>query len=341
MIKYLCLKKLSPRDIHKDMQETLEDSAPSYTMVKKWCAEFKRGRISVKDDPRPGRPREATTTEKAVQVLDSVLKDRRITIRRLAEIHDISKSSVERILNKDLNMNKVSARWVPRMLTDEQKRRRHVISQELLEEFNADPEQFLGHIVTQDETWVHHFDPETKMQSMQWKHPGSPTPKKFKVSPSSGKVMASVFWDAEGVLMVDYLQKGSTINGEYYASELRQLREQIKKKRRGKLSRGVWLLQDNAPAHTSQVAIAAASECGFRILPHPPYSPDLAPSDFFLFPRLKMDLRGRKFSTDDDVILAVEDFLEGCDKSWFCEGLMMLEKRWTKCIELKGDYVEK
>lgn len=269
------------------------------------------------------------------------MKDRRITIRRLAVVHDISKSSVERILHENLNMNKVSARWVPRMLTAEQKRRRHVTSQELLDEFNTDPQKFLGHIVTQDETWVHHFDPETKVQSMQWKHPGSPTPKKFKVSPSSGKVMASVFWDAEGVLMVDYLQIGSTINGQYYASELRQLREQIKKKRRGKLRRGVWLLQDNAPAHTSQVAVAAANECGFRILPHPPYSPDLAPSDFFLFPRLKSDLRGKTFSTDDDVIQAVEDFLQGCDKSWYREGLMMLEKRWTKCIELRGDYVEK
>ena len=110
VIKYLCLKKLTPTDIHKDMQETLGDSAPSYAMVKKWCAEFKRGRTSVEDDPRSGRPREATTTEKADLGLDSVMKDRRITIRRLAVVHDISKSSVERILHENLNMNKVSAR---------------------------------------------------------------------------------------------------------------------------------------------------------------------------------------------------------------------------------------
>ena len=76
-----------------------------------------------------------------------------------------------------------------------------------------------------DETWVHHFTPEAKQQSKQWKHPGSPPPKKAKTVPSAGKVMASVFWDADGILLTDYLQKGQTINGTYYASLLTQLRE--------------------------------------------------------------------------------------------------------------------
>ena len=220
-------------------------------------------------------------------------------------------------------------------------RRRPQVCQELLHEYHRDTEGFFRHIVTQGETWVHQFDPETKSQSMQWKHPGSPPPKKFKTMPSSGKVMASVFWDSVGVIMIDYLEKGSTINGAYYADELRRLREEIKKKRHGKFRRGVWLLQDNAPAHISHVAIAAATDCGFRILPHPPYSPDLAPSDFYLFPQLKSELRGKHFQRDEDVITAVEDFLGMCDKDWFKQGLLKLEKRWNKCIEVKGGYVEK
>ena len=63
-----------------------------------------------------------------------------------------------------------------------------------------------------DETWIHHYDPETKIQSMQWKHKGSPTTKKFKVFPSAGKVLLPVFWDAQGV---DYLQRGAIITGIY------------------------------------------------------------------------------------------------------------------------------
>ena len=341
MIKYLCLKQMSPKDIDEDMQKTLQDSAPSYSTVKLWCSEFKRGRRSTDDDPRSGRPSDATSPEIVEAVESTVMEDRRVTTRHLALTHGISQTTVTRILHDKLHMNKVSARWVPRMLTDAQKKRRADISQELLNEYRADPDGFLGHIVTQDETWVHHFDPETKMQSMQWKHAGSPTPKKFKVTPSVGKVMASVFWDCDGVIMIDYLEKGRTITDEYYATELRRLREEIKRKRRGKLRRGIWLLQDNAPAHTSRIATAAAEESGFRILPHAPYSPDLAPSDFYLFPKLKSDLRGRRFDTDNDVISAVETFLEGCEKTWYRTGLEMLEKRWTKCIELQGDYVEK
>ena len=136
-------------------------------------------------------------------------------------------------------------------------------------------------------------------------------------------------------------KKGQTINGEYYASNLRQLKEAIKSKRRGKLRAGVLLLQDNAPVHTAQVAVAEAERCGFELLPHAPYSPDLAPSDFYLFPKLKSHLRGRRFESDNDVICAVEGYLGAQTADFFREGIAKLEHRWSKCIEVQGDYVEK
>jgi len=92
-----------------------------------------------------------------------------------------------------------------------------------------------------------------------------PTPKKFKVCASAGKVMASVFWDSQGVIMVDYLEQGKTITGDYYASLLVKLRDAIKDKRRGKLRNGALLLQDNAPSHSSHVTVAAMNCC--QILP--------------------------------------------------------------------------
>jgi len=91
---------------------------------------------------------------------------------------------------------------------------------------------------------------------------------------SAGKVMASVFWDSEGVLMIDYLERGKTVTGVYYAELIRKIRSAIKEKRRGKLSHGVLLHQDIAPAHTSAVAMATIRECGFELLSQPPYSPD-------------------------------------------------------------------
>jgi len=76
-----------------------------------------------------------------------------------------------------------------------------------------------------DETWLYHYDPETKQQSMEWRHSGSPLPKKFRVQKSAGKVLASIFWDQEGILHVDHLPKGQTINTKYYSSVLVQLKE--------------------------------------------------------------------------------------------------------------------
>ena len=340
-IKLLHLKGLSPAEIFTDLQITLGVSAPSYSKVKYWVAEFKRGRQSTKDDGRSGRPADVTTPEMIDLVHKTVLQDRRMTIRQIGDIVGINHTAVENILANVLGMKKISARWVPRMLTMENKKNRLDISTRLLARFEVDPSDFLLRLVTQDEVWVHYYAPSPKRLSMEWHHRGSPPPKKFKAVPSAGKVMASVFWDTEGIIMIDYLEKGQTINGEYYSNELRQLRENLKVKRRGKLSKGVLLLQDNAPVHNAAIAIAAASTCGFELLPHPPYSPDLAPSDFFLFPRLKDAITGKHYGTNDDVKAAVDDYFDTLPKSFFFEGLQKLQKRWEKCIAVQGDYIEK
>ena len=80
---------------------------------------------------------------------------------------------------------------------------------------------------------------------------------------------------------------------------------------------------------------------GYELIPHPDYSPDLAPSDFLLFPNLTKDIRGRHFRSDEDVMTAVEECVNGKDPGIFSSGLMALEHRWSKCITLEGNYIEK
>ncbi|XP_063362897.1 histone-lysine N-methyltransferase SETMAR-like [Cydia amplana] len=341
VIKYFCLKKMCTKDIYAELVGTLGKSAPPYSTVARWSKEFNLGRTSTQDEHREGRPSVAITGENVKKIHDLVLTDRRMTIRHLVELTGISYGSIQRILTDELHMKKVSARWVPRMLTAEQKKIRCEISKSNLDKYQTDPETFLRRFVTMDESWIHHFDPETKQQSMTWKRASFPTPKKFKVASSAGKVMASVFWDAEGVIMIEYLEKGTTITGSYYADQIRRLREAIKEKRRGKLRAGILFHQDNAPPHKAGVAMAAIRDSGFELLEHPPYSPDLAPSDFYLFPRLKEDLRGNKFLNDGEVKAAVEAFLGGQEKDFFFKGIRGLEKRWSKCVDLEEDYVEK
>lgn len=341
VIKYLHLKGLTQNEIATDMKKVLGDNAPSQATVYRWVAEFQRGRQSTEDEHRSGRPIETCTNENVQFVQDLIQKDRRVNIRNVADCLKLSYGTTHHIITDILGYNKVCARWVPRMLTHENKQVRLTTSRENLDLFREDQAKFLRRYVTMDETWAHHFDPETKLQSMEWKHVDSPTPVKFRKIASAGKVMASVFWDSEGILMIDYLERGKTITGVYYAQLIRKLRVAIKEKRRGKLRQGIVFHQDNAPAHTSSVAMTAIRECGFELLQHPPYSPDLAPSDFHLFRYLKDSLRGQKFDTDESVIHAINDWFQELDKTFFLEGVKALEHRWEKCVELQGDYVEK
>jgi len=100
-----------------------------------------------------------------------------------------------------------------------------------LEYFRRDPNDFLSRLVTMDETWLYHYDPETKQQSMEWRHRGSPHPKKFRVQTFAGKFLASIVWDQDGTHLTDCLPKGQTINAEYYSSLLVQLKDILKEKR--------------------------------------------------------------------------------------------------------------
>ena len=90
-----------------------------------------------------------------------------------------------------------------------------------------------------DETWLYHNDPETKQQLVEWRHRGSPPPKKFRVQKSAGKVLASIFWDQDGTLPIDYLPIAQTINAEYYSSLLLQLKDILEEKRGGMINKGV------------------------------------------------------------------------------------------------------
>ena len=160
---------------------------------------------------------------------------------------------------------------------------------------------------------------------------------------------ATICWQADGHsifgrkrrIMLDFLPKRSTITGVYYANLLDQLRTTIREKRRGKLSKRVLLQQDNARVHTCKVAMDAVERNGYELIPHPAYSPDLPPSDFFLFPNLKKDIRGLHFRSDEEVVTTVEEWVNGKDPDFFSSGLMALEHRWSKCITLEGNYIEK
>jgi len=142
----------------------------------------------------------------------------------------------------------------------------------------------------------------------------------LRVEKSAGKVMATVFGDEKGLLLLEFVPQKTTITGQTYANTITALRVAIKEKRRGKLSADVLLLHDNAPMHMSAKSQAAIRQCGFQQLNHPPYSPDLAPSDYFLFQVTKKFLWGKRFSSDEEVKEAVTTWFEEQSKVFFFPG---------------------
>lgn len=340
VIRFLHAKKVSPIEIHRQLKEVYGDNCMSVQHVRKWCREFTEGRKDVHDEPRSGRP--STSDDVVAKVQRVLLEDRRITIEELAlRVPEVSAATLHRIVTENLGYNKICARWVPHMLTAEHKQQRVDCARMFLEEHEAEGDEFLDAIITADETWCHYYTPETKQQSKQWKHTSSPSAKKFKATKSAGKVMATVFWDRHGVILVDFMERGTTINSDQYCEILEKLRRAIQNRRRGRLTKGVWLHHDNARVHTSRKTTALLVKFGWDIVPHPPYSPDLAPCDFHLFPKLKNYLAGQRFADDEEVQNCVKKYLKDLAAEEYEAGFAKWIKRLKKCMEVDGDYVEK
>ena len=149
------------------MLKVYGNECPSYSTVKTWAAETRRRREFLEDEDRSGRPSEVITDENVQAVEKLVLEDRRSTVASLAMTTGISVGSVATILREYLGLSKVCARWVPRMLTAEMKQHRMQIAEENLEAMNRSWDVFKRRFLTGDETWIHHYDPESKQESMQ------------------------------------------------------------------------------------------------------------------------------------------------------------------------------
>jgi transposase len=176
---------------------------------------------------------------------------------------------------------------------------------------------------------------------MQWKHP-SPANKIFKTQASAGKVILTNFWNVSGPILVHFQEKDQTVTSARCSYMLvNELKPAIRSKRRGLLSKRVLLLHDNTRPHTAAHTVDKLRALKFEVLKHPPYSPDLVPSDFHLFGHMKEHLRGQNFTDDNEVMEAVQSWLKATLKSFFLEDIRKLVDRQTKFVAKQGDYVEK
>jgi len=252
------------------IQHAYRNEAMSHARCFEWHACFKRGRTSLEDDERSGRTSMSSTPKNVETIRRLVHEDCRRTIKDIATIVNVSYGTVQTILTCDLNMHRVAAKFVPRLLTPEQKEHGVAICQELRQRAAHDP-SFMSRVITGDESWVCGYDPEIKQQSLQWKSPGSPRPKKAKQSHSTTKSML-MFFDIRGIVHHEFVPEGQTVNAEFYCNVPPRLREDIRRKLPELWCMGNWLLHDdNAPSHRALVMHEFLAHKGIITLPHLPF----------------------------------------------------------------------
>lgn len=160
-------------------------------------------------------------------------------------------------------------------------------------------------------------------------------------SRSKIKSMLIVFFDYEGVVHHEYAPAGQTINKEYYVEILKRLHDAIRRKRPHFWQTGDWLLHhDNAPAHASNLVQQYLSKHSVVQLRQPPYSPDVAPCDFWLFPRLKMPLKGHRFDDKKTVETNATNALKAIPITDFQDCFGKWKHRYERVVQSNGDYFE-
>ena len=180
-----------------------------------------------------------------------------------------------------------------------------------------------------NESWILCYDPETKRQSSQWKHAGSPRP--------THKLLIIPFFDRTGMIYMHWVPTGQTVNKEYYVEVLREFTTWFRRKRPALFKSGQWHFhQDNAPVYNSILITDYLTKMGIKTVPQPPYSPDLAPGDFWLFPKLT----GCRYETIEEMTEAVTKVIDMLTLEDFHGAFQKFLERYNKCIAAGGDYLE-
>ncbi|GFN74213.1 histone-lysine N-methyltransferase SETMAR [Plakobranchus ocellatus] len=246
VVRFLFARGTKCSVIYREIVENYDEHAMSMTQVYQWCSWFKDVPTSLQDEPWSGRPNTANNDWNTARVDELIKVDRRVKVKEISLKLDIPKTNVYEIV-----LNKLSATWVLKMLSDEHKgpftidHQRVEISHSLLHRCQQEGDEtvdvghgrdhrarnkLLEHLITGDETWLHLSTPETKRDSMTWKHPSSPVTKKFKVQQSATKVMATVFWNSRGMILLDILSKRESMNADRYCETLDRLRHAVRRK---------------------------------------------------------------------------------------------------------------
>ncbi|CAH1963495.1 unnamed protein product [Acanthoscelides obtectus] len=308
IIYYNFQRQLSQQGCLAELLSVFDNEAPHQSTISRWYGEFKRGRVSLSDDPRVGAPKTAVTQENVDAVRKLIIEDRHMTYHEIQASLKISKTSIQKSLQEELGVRKLVSRWIPHLLTEEQKAARVNWCQKTLDRFNSGNSKNVHSIVSGDESWIYCEEKPIKMVAR--------------------------FVSKAGHIATIPLNEQRTVTADFLPKVITELRK-INPERR------IILHQDSASSHTAQKTRQYLTEENVELLDHPPYSPDLSPNDFFTFPKIKNRLRGQRFQSPEEAVDAFKNAVldlpayewNKCFENWF--------ERMQMCISLRGEYFEK
>lgn len=331
ILKYEFLLGNNAVTASKNIQKVYGDDALSIRTIQRWFEKFRSGQSSLEDEPR-GRPGTVLDDKVLKDLIDGKPCQTSREIGRTLHVHH---TTALRHLHSIGKVRKLE-QWIPHDLTEKHMINRLEACLQHLKKNKIDP--FLDRIVTCDEKWISY---NNRKRSYQWLDKNDFPKAVPKPSIHQKKLLISVWWGVRGIIEYFYLPTGETMNAEVYCDYLEKMHAKLMKQWPALCNRhGPILLQDNARPHVSVKTIQKLSDMNYEVLHHPPYSPDLTPTDFYLFKHLAQFLQGKIFTNQEDLKNAVREFFDSKSQEFFKTGIYALPKRWQMCVDAEGAYFD-
>jgi histone-lysine N-methyltransferase SETMAR len=303
---------------------TMGQGIISTRTAQRWFNQFTNGNFDLDDSSRSGRPVEVDLDELKQLIED----DLRLTTRYLADQLGCSHTTVETYLNK-LGKTWKYGVWIPHELSAHQLQYRLDVCMDLMTSHRN--YEWLGNLITGDEKWVLYINYTRKRQWLSAGQTGTVTPK-GDLHPK--KVMLCVWWGVKGIIYWELLPDECTVTADLYCQQLDRVAQKLK----GKQDR-VYFLHDNARPHIAKSTREKLLKLGWVTIPHPPYSPDLAPTDYHLFRSLSNHLREKKFDDESSLKTDLTDFFSQKSLDFYERGIFSLPERWRQVVDSDGAYI--
>lgn len=333
IVSYLSLKGMTAVQIHADLVATLKGEAVSYGSVTRYLRS--KSFIDVKNLMQNGPPDQGLS-EIDEAILAALEEQPFASVRQLSRATHLASSTVYSHLTQKLGYTVRHLRWVPHILSEADKIVRAQLSCQLMELLEAQRRRSWHDIVTLDESWFYFTTDYERI----WLPQDTSPPERERLTIQSKKMMVTIVWNPAGFCRIAALPKGSKFNTDYYISEILTPLAAWRAGQVGATDRKLIVHSDNARPHMAKKVNEFFANNGMTRAPHPPYSPDLAPCDFFLFGYIKERLKGRSFNDADQLLMAINGVCESIEKATLEKVFYEWRERLAKCLVACGGLVE-